>query len=166
MKSILTKKALAKAIERAMKAEYLVDTGAIGTVNLVLMEVDNIGFCDSWVVGSEEPIKDHVRFQAFGTKTSGEILVSNFGERKSVHLIGKGDEEHCTLLLVQCTGGVFTVVWNCDLPDKKSTFFMTATADILIIQLITLLAEKNFPNVNGEAVQRAVTQLMGGDFNE
>lgn len=166
MKTIVSKKALEKAVERALKAEYLVDTGAIGTVNLVLMQIDNIGFCETWAVESAEAIKGHVRFQAYGTKTDGEILISNYGKEQSVHIIGRGQDEHGLVLLVQRTDNVFTVVWNCDLAESRSVFFMTATDDHLLIQLILFLAQKHFPSIQYDEVERALSLLMGVDVNE
>jgi hypothetical protein len=166
MKTIISKRALDKAVDRAMKAQYLVDTGAVGSINMVLAQIGDTEFCDAWVVDNADALKENVRFQAFGNRLHGEILMSNFGEHKSVHLVGKGREEHGLVLLIQRTGDVFSVVWNCDLPDKRTTFFMTATDDVLLIQLITILAEKNFPTVNSESVQRAVSLLMGGASNE
>ena len=166
MKTIVTKKALEKAVERALKAQYLVDTGVVGTNNMVLAQVGDMSFCEAWLVENAEENNDHVRFQAYGNRLSGEILISNYGEHNSVHLVGKGRDEHGLVLLIQRTGDIFTVVWNQDIPDNRATFFMTATDDVLLIQLITLLAEKNFPYVKGDDVQRAVALLMGGDSDE
>lgn len=166
MKPIITKKALEKAIDRAMNAQYLVDTGAVGSLNMVLAQVGDMSVCDAWLVEDTEVMRGHVRLQAFGDKLHGEILMSNFGENKTLHLVGKGREEHGIVLLIQRTGDIFTVVWNCDAPDNKATFFMTATDDVLLIQLIALLAEKYFPNVSGESVNRAISFLMGGESDE
>ncbi len=162
MKRNLTKKALENAIERAKRAKYLVDTDIAGAVNLVLLNISGTSFCNAWQTGDSEEAISHVRFLAFGDSTSGEVLISCFGDSPGLHLIGKGREEHGKLLLVRRLGDVFTVVWNCDEPDNKATFFMTATDDVLLIQLITLLAEKHFIKISGDNVQSSVALLMGG----
>ena len=166
MKTLVTKKALEKAIERAMNAQYLVDTGVIGTHNMVLAQVGDVSFCEAWLVENAETVQGHARFQAYGDKLTGEILISNYDDQKSVHLVGKGRAEHGLVLLIQRTGDVFTVVWNCDLPENRATFFMTATDDTLLVQLITLLAQKHFPSIDVDSVEKAVTLLMGGDADE
>ena len=43
---------------------------------------------------------------------------------------------------------------------------MTATDDTLLVQLITLLAQKHFPSIDVDSVEKAVTLLMGGDADE
>ena len=166
MKTIISKKSLEKAVARALKAQYLVDSGVVGTTNMMLFTLGNESICAAWRVQNVDDIKRQIRFQAFGDNCSGEILVSNFGEQKTVHLVGKGREEHGMILLIQRTGDIFTVVWNQDIPDNRATFFMTATDDVLLIQLISLLAEKNFPSIESSAVDQAVAQLMGGDSDD
>ena len=166
MKPIISKKALDRAVQRAMKAQYLVDTGVIGTVNMVLLQMGDETFCDTWVTGDATDVGSHARFQAYGNHLSGEVLISDIGNPPSIHLIGRGNEEHGVMLLVQRTGDVFTVVWNADYSDDKSVFFMTATADSVLIQLIGWLAEKHFPTINNSDLQNAVTMLMGGDSDD
>ena len=166
MKPVITKKALERAIDRAMNAQYLVDTGVLGTVNMILLQFGGESHCETWITGSDAVSGNHARFQAYGDHKSGEVLISSFGDRKSLHLIGKGKEEHGVLLLVQRTGDVFTVVWNSDLPETKAVFFMTATDDALLVQLISLLAEKHFPSIESSAVDQAVAQLVGGDSDD
>lgn len=162
MKSLISRRALDKAIERAMTAKYLVDTGVVGTVNAVLLQIGEESLCDAWVTADVAEPGKHCRLQAFGDNLSGEVLISSFGDPPSLHLVGRGREEHGKLLLVQRTGEVFTVVWNSDLIDKKSGFFMTATDDKLLVQLIAMLAQKHFPLISEVSVEHAVAFLMGG----
>ncbi|WP_295359379.1 hypothetical protein [uncultured Succiniclasticum sp.] len=166
MKSITTKKALDRAVERAMKAHYLVDTGVVGTVNMVLLQVGDESYCETWSTGDDVDSGKHGRFQAFGDHQSGEVLISSFGDQKSLHLIGKGNQEHGILLLIQRTGDVFTVVWNSDVPADKAVFFMTATSDSILVQLIGMLAEKYFTSINNSDLQNAVAMLIGGDSDD
>ena len=166
MKPIITKKALEQAVERAMKARYLVDTGVIGTSNMVLLQFESESYCEAWITDNAISTGSHPRFQAFGDHVTGEVLISSFGDHPSLHLIGKGHKEQGQLLLIQRTGEVFTVVWNSDLEENRSVFFMTATDDKLLIQLITYLAEKHFPSIKSEDVQQSLSSLMGGSNDE
>ena len=166
MKSIVSKKALDRAVQRALKAQYLVDTGVVGTVNMVILKTGGESFCEAWITGDNADSGSHPRFQAYGDHQSGEVLISNLGNPPTLHLIGKGKEEHGVFLLVQRTADVYTVVWNSDLANDKSVFFMTATADKILIQLITMLAEKHFPSIQDDVVANAVALLLGGDGGE
>ncbi len=166
MKTIITKKALNRALERAKSAKYLVDTGVVGTINMALMQIANESFCEAWVTGDNAASGKHIRFQAYGTEISGEVLISNFGDPPSLHLVGKGQDEHGVVLLVQRAGDVFTVVWNSDLPDNKAVFFMVATSNALIVQLISLLAEKHFSDIKSDDLQKAIALLTGGRCDE
>lgn len=168
MKTIISKKAFNNAIERYKKANNVVNTNIIGTVNMVLMEFGNEAFCETWKTMSEESDDSpkHVKFYAFGDAKSGEILIIDYGEHASVHLVGKGKEEYAKVLLIQRTNEGFTIVWNSDLPESRAMFYMTATDDAIVVQIICALAEKNFPAISSDAVQKSVALLMEGVTDE
>lgn len=166
MKKVISQKNLESAIMRSMKAKYYVDTDVNGATNMVLFRFGGKENCITWRTVDSENFRNHVRFQAFGDEKSGEVLMSSLGEHANMHLLGKGNDEHGVLLLIQRVDDVFSVVWNSDLPENKATFFMSVTDQVVLIELIGLLAGKLFPTIKSDKLDKAITLLIGGANNE